>query len=42
MIQEEITSQSVDALKSKAVQVKARGRKITDKFHSLEEAVQGA
>jgi hypothetical protein len=42
MIHEEITTQSVEALTGKVVQVQARGRELADKFHSLAEVVQGA
>jgi hypothetical protein len=42
LIIEDITTQSVEALTKKSVQIKARGRELVDKFHSLEEVVQGA
>ena len=34
MIQEEITTQSLEALTEKATQVQARGRELANKFHS--------
>jgi uncharacterized protein YfcZ (UPF0381/DUF406 family) len=42
IIQEEVTAQALEALTEKAVQVQAKGREITHKFHSLTEAVEGA
>ena len=42
MIQEEITTQALEALAEKALQVQERGRELTDKFHNLVEASVGA
>jgi hypothetical protein len=42
MIQEEITTQALEVLTEKAMQVHARVRELADKFHSLAEVVQGA
>jgi hypothetical protein len=42
LIQEEITTQSMEVLTGKAMQIKAKGRELADKFHSLETIVEGA
>jgi hypothetical protein len=42
MVQEEVTTQNLEALTEKVVQVQTRGRGLEDKFHSLAEAVKGA
>jgi Tfp pilus assembly protein PilN len=41
MIQEEITTQALEALTEKVAQVQARERELADKFHSLAEVVEG-
>jgi predicted nucleic acid-binding Zn-ribbon protein len=42
LIQEEIITQSMEALTGKVTQVQERGRELTHKFHNLVEAIQGA
>jgi hypothetical protein len=41
MIEEEITTQALEVLAEKDVQVKERGRELANKLHSLVEAVKG-
>jgi hypothetical protein len=42
MIQEEITTQVLDALTEKAMQAQIQGRELADKFHTLAGVVEGA
>jgi hypothetical protein len=42
IVQEEVTTQNLEALTEKAAQVQTRGRGLADKFHSLAEVVKGA
>jgi hypothetical protein len=41
LIQEEITTQSMESLTRKSTQVKERGRELVDKFHSLKTTIEG-
>jgi hypothetical protein len=40
MIREDITSQELEVLTKKAVQIHERGRELVDKFHSLAEVFE--
>jgi hypothetical protein len=42
LLQEEITTQIVEALTDKVVQVKEKRKELVERFHSLEKVVQGA
>jgi hypothetical protein len=42
LLQEEITTQSIEALTNKAAQIRERGKELKDTFHSLAEDFQGA
>jgi hypothetical protein len=42
IIQEEVTTQALEALTEKSTQVQAKGRELAHKFHSLAEVVEGA
>jgi hypothetical protein len=42
LLQEEITTQTIEVLTYKAAQMRTKGKEPTEKFHSLENEVQGA
>jgi hypothetical protein len=42
LVQEEITTQIVDALIDKVLPVKEKGKELAEKFHNLEKVVQRA
>jgi hypothetical protein len=41
VLQEEITSQTVEALTEKSTQMREKGKELAEKFHILEKVVQG-
>ena len=41
LLHEQITTQIIEALIEEAMQVKEKGKELTEKFHSLENVVQG-